>query len=272
MNLILISILAVASLSLLPTKTHGTTEVQEPPQALPLAAQTQPTNGGGGNAGINDGGEIWQEDDREVLIRNERGAKNNGNGSGSGKRGKNKKNKNHISTTKTPTAHEPERLEKKENEGKTESSKEKKQQTPQEQKQTQEQHQTHNKHSNKHNTRKSHSEDGPSDCRYVKSPWTECDFKSNMRSRTLTLKKGEPECVPIRTIQKKCKKACRYEKGTWSECITGQMSRTDKLKSSSDPTCQSTRVVNKNCNPGKSKDKSNKDRKNKDKGARKGRA
>ncbi|XP_037905848.1 uncharacterized protein LOC119648266 isoform X3 [Hermetia illucens] len=195
MNLILISILAVASLSLLPTKTHGTTEVQEPPQALPLAAQTQPTNGGGGNAGINDGGEIWQEDDREVLIRNERGAKNNGNGSGSA-----------------------------------------------------------------------------SDCRYVKSPWTECDFKSNMRSRTLTLKKGEPECVPIRTIQKKCKKACRYEKGTWSECITGQMSRTDKLKSSSDPTCQSTRVVNKNCNPGKSKDKSNKDRKNKDKGARKGRA
>lgn len=62
--------------------------------------------------------------------------------------------------------------------------------------------------------------------------------------------------------------ACRYEKGTWSECITGQMSRTDKLKSSSDPTCQSTRVVNKNCNPGKSKDKSNKDRKNKDKGKR----
>lgn len=25
------------------------------------------------------GGEIWQEDDREVLIRNERGAKNRGN-------------------------------------------------------------------------------------------------------------------------------------------------------------------------------------------------
>lgn len=59
--------------------------------------------------------------------------------------------------------------------------------------------------------------------------------------------------------------ACRYEKGTWSECASGQMSRTDKLKSSAEQTCQSTRVVNKNCNSGKSKGEK-KDRKNKDKG------
>lgn len=31
------------------------------------------------------------------------------------------------------------------------------------------------------------------------------------------------------------------------------MSRSDKLKSTSDPSCQATREVNKNCNQGKSK-------------------
>lgn len=37
-------------------------------------------------------GEIWQEDDREVLIRSERGAKNNnGANGGSGKKEKNKR-------------------------------------------------------------------------------------------------------------------------------------------------------------------------------------
>lgn len=43
-------------------------------------------------------------------------------------------------------------------------------------------------------------------CRYGKNPWTECDTKTNTRSRTLTLKKGDPACDPTRTIQKKCKK------------------------------------------------------------------
>lgn len=68
--------------------------------------------------------------------------------------------------------------------------------------------------------------------------------------------------------------ACRYDKGAWSECApNGQMSRTDSLKSSSDATCQSTRVVNKNCNQGKSKDKQNKSPKaeKKEKGLRKNR-
>lgn len=47
--------------------------------------------------------------------------------------------------------------------------------------------------------------------------------------------------------------ACRYEKGAWTECTSGQMSRSDRLKTASDPTCQQTRDVTKNCNQGKSK-------------------
>lgn len=44
-------------------------------------------------------------------------------------------------------------------------------------------------------------------CRYVKGPWTDCDAKTNTRSRSLTLKKGDATaCVQTRTIQKKCKK------------------------------------------------------------------
>lgn len=49
-------------------------------------------------------------------------------------------------------------------------------------------------------------------CRYTKGTWTECDPKTNTRSRTLTLKKGEGSCVQTRTIQKKCKKG-KSEKG-----------------------------------------------------------
>lgn len=55
--------------------------------------------------------------------------------------------------------------------------------------------------------------------------------------------------------------ACRYEKGAWSECTNGQTSRTDKLKTTSDPSCQATREVNKNCNPSKGKGEK-KERKN----------
>ncbi|KAH8408347.1 hypothetical protein KR215_003449 [Drosophila sulfurigaster] len=64
----------------------------------------------------------------------------------------------------------------------------------------------------------------------------------------------------------------RNERGTKSDgkfcvCVTGQMTRSDKLKATSDPSCEATRVIKKNCKPGKSKDKSAKEqRKNKDKG------
>lgn len=44
-------------------------------------------------------------------------------------------------------------------------------------------------------------------CRYTKGVWSECDSKSNIRTRTLTLKKGDPSgCEPVKTIQKKCKR------------------------------------------------------------------
>ncbi|XP_046977405.1 uncharacterized protein LOC124543287 [Vanessa cardui] len=90
-------------------------------------------------------------------------------------------------------------------------------------------------------------------CRYVRGAWSECDPKTNIRSRTLTLKKGDPaSCERAKTIQKKCKKACRYEKSSWSECSpNGEMSRTDMLKANSDPTCDQSRRITKKCNKNK---------------------
>lgn len=91
-------------------------------------------------------------------------------------------------------------------------------------------------------------------CRYVKGAWSDCDAKSNTRSRTLTLKKGDQaSCEQTKTIQKKCKKgsakkSCRYEKGTWSECNPqGEMTRNDKLKANSDPSCEQNRQITKKC-------------------------
>ncbi|XP_060535432.1 pleiotrophin-like isoform X2 [Cylas formicarius] len=87
------------------------------------------------------------------------------------------------------------------------------------------------------------------ECRYGKGAWSECDPKTNQRSRTLTLKKGnQTNCEPTKTVQKKCKKACRYEKGAWAECNPqGQMTRSDKLKTGSDASCEQTRQITKKC-------------------------
>lgn len=69
--------------------------------------------------------------------------------------------------------------------------------------------------------------------------------------------------------------ACRYEKGSWSECVSGKMNRIDKLRTNNSevvnagaaaPVCEPTRNVQKNCNAGKKAE-----RKQKDKGGRKGR-
>ena len=106
MQILLISIFAVASLSIFPTKTFGTatTEIdQEQPHALPLSAGPVQASALASPAAAQlptSIGEIWQEDDREVLIRNERGTKNSSNG-GTGKKEKVKKikNSNHIKTT-----------------------------------------------------------------------------------------------------------------------------------------------------------------------------
>ncbi|CAK9803017.1 hypothetical protein ANTPLA_LOCUS3415 [Anthophora plagiata] len=88
-----------------------------------------------------------------------------------------------------------------------------------------------------------------SSCRYVKGQWSECDSKTNTRSRTLNLKKGDKSCEQTRTIQKKCKKACRYEKGTWSGCVNQLMTRVDNLKTNSDASCEKTRRLDKRCKP-----------------------
>lgn len=95
MNILLISLFAVASLSTFPARTYGTEladKSQLTQQTVALTAEDhQPA------AAVSGGGEIWQETEREVLIRNERGTKNinnnGGNGGGAGKKGKNKKEK-----------------------------------------------------------------------------------------------------------------------------------------------------------------------------------
>lgn len=88
MNILIISFLAIASLSTFPTKTFGSTDLTQKDEpsvgggAAAAAAVAQPALPAGVpvvpqlHSGVE---EIWQEDDREVLIRNERGAKNNNN-------------------------------------------------------------------------------------------------------------------------------------------------------------------------------------------------
>ncbi|XP_045464548.1 midkine-like isoform X1 [Harmonia axyridis] len=104
------------------------------------------------------------------------------------------------------------------------------------------------------------------ECRYGKGAWSECDPKTNMRSRSLTLKKGnQTTCEATKTIQKKCKKACRYEKGTWGECnAQSMMTRTDKIKPNSDASCEQNRQITKKCKPkGAKPTKGNKGKKGK---------
>lgn len=109
MNFLLISTLVIASVTIFPAITYGstTTEIEEQPHALPIVTA---------DAAQNTAGEIWQEDEREVLIRSERGAKNNaGAAGGSGKREKNKRiniNKNKNSGEKIESKEKIERTEK----------------------------------------------------------------------------------------------------------------------------------------------------------------
>ncbi|KAH8378996.1 hypothetical protein KR009_002547 [Drosophila setifemur] len=147
-------------------------------------------------------------------------------------------------------------------------------------KQQQHGHQSHHG-GNKKAGSKAKDNAGASTCRYAKSAWSDCDGKTNMRTRVLSLKKGEQNCLPTRTIQKKCKKGCRYEKGTWSPCNAGQMTREDKLQTEangggSDQSCDTVRTVNKKCKPtgnaegGKQhgSNRGTKERKQKEKGIR----
>jgi hypothetical protein len=44
-------------------------------------------------------------------------------------------------------------------------------------------------------------------CKYIKGAWSECDANTNMRTRELQLKRGDPTvCLPRKQITKKCKK------------------------------------------------------------------
>jgi len=228
----LISILILTTVSFFPTKTFGSgagVKTEEKPQALPLvAAASAPAT----DLSQNVAGEIWQEDDREVLIRSARGANKNNGGTASGANaagnaggGGNNGSGNSGSGKKEKQANK--------------------------------------RIYNRKNTEEKTIKKSP--CRYEKSPWTDCDAQTNLRSRTLTLKKGDDGCVATRTIEKKCKKACRYDKGEWTKCVNGSMSRKDSVRAGSDPSCKPTREINKNCN----KDKKSKKQ---DKNARKSRA
>ncbi|XP_020710346.1 pleiotrophin-like isoform X4 [Athalia rosae] len=93
-------------------------------------------------------------------------------------------------------------------------------------------------------------------CRYSKGDWSACDVKTNTRTRTLSLKKGDAKtCEQTKTIEKRCKKGvalsteCRYEKGSWSECVNQLMNRIDNLKPESDRACEKTRRRSKRCKP-----------------------
>jgi hypothetical protein len=59
----------------------------------------------------------------------------------------------------------------------------------------------------------------------VKGSWSDCDPKTNTRSRILTLKKGDQNtCEQTKTIQKKCKKGnvpifAIFTCSSFSECL-----------------------------------------------------
>jgi len=262
MHSLSLAIIALMAITTLPTLTFANTtegtELEEP-KILPLTDALK-TDDEKQMRSVN---EIWQEDVHEVVIRKQRGAKENVSGTTTGKK-RDRKDKNISTTTKVPKLNKNPDTNSEANSTDT----------------TQEligkKHQHHQPKHEKTNSKKLTSTIKPkpkneNSCRYTKGAWSECDPKSNTRSRTLTLKKGEGSCVQTRTIQKKCKKgkaekACRYDKGAFGECQpSGEMARIDKLKATSDSaTCPATRTVNKKCNKLK-QEKQAKDRNSKEK-------
>lgn len=91
----------------------------------------------------------------------------------------------------------------------------------------------------------------PVPCRYTRGEWNECDKATGMRTRTLTLKKGDETCERTKTESKKCKAAgeCKYQRSSWSECdsATNQRTRTLSLKRGDATTCEATRTETKPC-------------------------
>jgi hypothetical protein len=96
MNFIVISFFVIATFFTLPSSGEIVADESEEPKVLSLKEHESHLP----NDNCMSGGEVLQESEQEVLIRNERGAKekinnNENNGSSSGKKGKlNKKDKN----------------------------------------------------------------------------------------------------------------------------------------------------------------------------------
>lgn len=223
MHSLSMAIIALMALILLPALTIANTtegtELEEP-KILPLT-----------DAKISDVNEIWQEDPHEVVIRKQRGAKENGSGTTTGKKKERKDKNGSTTTTQVPKLNKN-----------SDTNMETNTQEPTIGKK-------HKHHQSKHDksNKKSHTStikpelDGnfsngksfssfqiysteikmktfsslstPIDsCRYTKGTWSECDIKTNSRSKTLTLKKGDATCVQTRIIQRKCKKG-KSDKG-----------------------------------------------------------
>jgi hypothetical protein len=129
------------------TTTVESTELEEP-KTLPLTDAK--TTNDDPKLGYS---ELWQEDDREVLIRNERGAKdNNGQGTTTGKK-QNKKEKNQMNNNKNSQKH----LNKSQSPDTNSDSQNIPNNTQQQQHQTnvkkhQQKHEKHEKNSKKHGT------------------------------------------------------------------------------------------------------------------------
>lgn len=103
MHSLSLAIIAFMAVVTLPTLTYANTtegsELEEP-KTLPLTDALKSEN----EKQMKNINEIWQEDVHEVVIRKQRGAKDNGSGTTTGKK-KERKEKNGSATTKAPKAH-----------------------------------------------------------------------------------------------------------------------------------------------------------------------
>jgi len=86
-------------------------------------------------------------------------------------------------------------------------------------------------------------------CRYMRAEWSECDATTNTMTRTMSLKKGDPDtCEPTKTVTKRCKKEkCTF--GQWSgfgDCQNGVRTKTRQVLTGGDG-CQSRSSKTKPC-------------------------
>lgn len=237
LSVVIIAFMAVITLPALSYATTTEGSELEEPKILPLTDAKLDDD-----KQVKSVNEIWQEDTHEVVIRKQRGAKENG-GTATGKK-KERKDKNASSTTTQASklaknsdtvvdtnTQEPTigRKHKHQHQSKHDKSNRKPHTgtiKPEEDGKYVEFTKKHNKKRDSSQITRNRRAKKPQvhefyreivfsfadSCRYTKGTWSECDPKSNTRSKTLTLKKGEGSCVQTRTIQKKCKKG-KSDKG-----------------------------------------------------------